>query len=670
MLLHVHLLAPLVIATFIYAAREEAQRAEEVDVAFENVSAEELPSDLPPLDDTPEPLADAAPDRSDRDRDKPKPKPKDQAVEKPEEKVAEEKPPEPEVVVPPQPPMPEPKPKTQTKSHEKIVDLDNDKEVEPPPDAKYLAQKNNRAEVETRDTRTNMDRDQKGDDGSQQPEGERKDDAEAGDDKEKIADLEQQESKLGRAAPEVTPRRENEAPAQNQQERTERQSPVLSLRDPSPRGHEVTPETVDPSLPHDPAGMLARAKPKGSFRDNEARNQAQGGKQLKLSLSGKDYEYLFGAEAKAERQLAQREQSSQVGKHTKRLDRVRSSLQNFIPEVTPGNRTALNTRAAPFAAFIARMHRNIHRLWGFGALEDWDELPSTSPFNDDSLASTLEIVLNRDGTVDKVTVVKASRYLPYDAAAIDTVYTAGPYPEPPRDIRSRNGKIYMHWTFHRDARQCATGWVDYFILNNPPKGGDLGVDDDAASEPAGDGAPPAGPRRLERNLGEGPRGTPASRAAIPAHEHSEHEHPGAEESQPAGGQGAERAAAGGSPRSGDGAAASVAREWFAAFARGDITAMNRRARFPFRSGAGVAAKSPDELGRMLRSLVAESPRRAMGEVRVETAAGLRKMIGKLPPGLDDGSGMLYAVTEVDGDTLILPLVATPQGWKAAGLIRR
>lgn len=667
MLLHVHLLAPLVIATFIYAAREEAQRAEEVDVAFENVTPEELPRDLPPLDDTPEPQADAVPDPTKRDRDKPKPKTEDEAVKKPEDKVAEEKPPEPEVAVPPLPPIPEPQPKTQTKSHEKIVDLDNEKEVEPPPDAKYLAQKNNRAEVETRDTRTNMDRDQKGEEGSQQPEGERKDDAEAGDDKEKIADLEDQKSKLGRAAPELTPRRENETPAQNQQEPVERRSPVLSLRDPAPRGHEITPETVDPSLPHDPAGMLARAKPKGAFRDSEARDQAQGDKQLKLSLSGKDYEYLFGAEAKAERQLAQREQSSQVGKHSKRLDRVRSSLQNFIPEVTPGNRTALNTRAAPFAAFIARMHRNIHRLWGFGALEDWDELPATSPFNDDSLASTLEIVLNRDGTVDKVTVVKASRYLPYDAAAIDTVYTAGPYPEPPREIRSKNGKIYMHWTFHRDARQCATGWVDYFILNNPPKGGDLGDGDESSSEPSRED-PPAGPRRLERNLGEGPRGTPAPRAAIPphAHEHPEHEHSEAEET----GAGGERAPAAAGPRAGEGAAASVAREWFAAFARGDVSAMNRRARFPFRSAAGVAAKSPDELGRMLRSLIAESPRRALGEVRVETAAGLRKMIGKLPPGLDDGSGMLYAVTEVDGDTLILPLVATPQGWKAAGLIRR
>ena len=154
-------------------------------------------------------------------------------------------------------------------------------------------------------------------------------------------------------------------------------------------------------------------------------------------------------------------------------------------EVKPGNQTALNTRAAPFAAFIARMHRNIHKLWGYGALEDWDDLPPNSPFNDDTLATVVEIVLNRDGSVEKVSIVKPSRYLAYDAAAIDTVYSAGPYPEPPREIRSKNGKIYVHWSFFRDARQCATSGVDYFILNNGPPGGDAGDGEDPPAPASG-----------------------------------------------------------------------------------------------------------------------------------------------------------------------------------------
>src|SRR4029453_9682626 len=112
------------------------------------------------------------------------------------------------------------------------------------------------------------------------------------------------------------------------------------------------------------------------------------------------------------------------GRFADRLDKIKSALENFIPEVRPGNQTALNTRAAPFAAFIARMHRSIHELWGFGFLEELEAKPASSPFNNRTLLSKLEIVLNGDGTVDKVTVIRPSGYLPYDVAAIDVVYSA------------------------------------------------------------------------------------------------------------------------------------------------------------------------------------------------------------------------------------------------------
>src|SRR5882672_3184136 len=135
---HGLLVAPVLVLVFIYAGREEAQRAEEVDVAFRDVSADELPADLPPLEDLT----------------------KEKTADKQSKK-------EPDVPIPPMPPMPEqapppPPPPPERKQHEKMVDLDSDKEVEPPKDAKFLAQKNNRAEVETRATDTNLEKAQKG----------------------------------------------------------------------------------------------------------------------------------------------------------------------------------------------------------------------------------------------------------------------------------------------------------------------------------------------------------------------------------------------------------------------------------------------------------------------------------------------------------------------------
>jgi len=320
-----------------------------------------------------------------------------------------------------------------------------------------------RAEEETRDTRTNLEKAQQGTDEASQAESKRRDDKEAGDDKTKIAEMEDQKSKAGRQAPENPPRVEPES-LQPEQQRA-KQSPVLSLRETAPRGHEITPETVDPSLPHDPAGLLARARSKSAFRDDDG-GKASHGQRVKLALSGHDYEYMFGTQAKADRQLSQKEMSTHMGRSVaRRMAQVRSSLENFIPDVKPGTKTVLNARRAPFAAFIARVHRQIHKYWGFGALEDWDSLPASSPFNNDALATMLEIVLNQDGTVGKITVVKASGYVAYDAAAIDAVFAAGPFPEPPQEILSSNGKVYFHWNFARDGRACGTEGVEYYILD-------------------------------------------------------------------------------------------------------------------------------------------------------------------------------------------------------------
>jgi TonB family protein len=470
LLLHLHLLVPLLIVVFIRAGHEEAERAEEVDIGFEKVEPEQLPADLPPLDDTPPPAVKDArtPKTSDRraEEEKKKPPPAPAPAE-PEKKVAETPPPTPSA--PPAPAPPPPVVPEKREAHEKIVDLDNDKTVEPPPNAKYLAQKNSRTEEETRATHTNLEREQKEGEtsaSSAKPAKKQPDNLPPGDDHEKVAELEDQPSKLGRKAPSVVPQVQPEALPPPEPRPSK--SPVLSLRESLPRSHEITPETVDPSLPHDPAGLLARERPKTAFRDAEGGRLSQG-QRVKLAMAGKDYEVLFGAEAKADRQLAQKQRSSHLGSQiSRRLAQVRSALENFIPEVKPGTRTVVNARAAPFAAFIARVHRQIHKFWGFGVLEDWDGLPGTSPFNDDKLMTTLEIVLNDNGTVNKIAVVKASGYMAYDAAAIDAVLAAAPFPEPPRDIVSNNGKIYFHWNFARDGRACGTEGVRYFILDNAP----------------------------------------------------------------------------------------------------------------------------------------------------------------------------------------------------------
>ena len=80
LLLHVQLLLPIGVLIWIFAGRHEAareaQRAQEMDVEFQDATAAELPKDLPPIEPPPDQL----------EPPKPQPKPKVAHEKKPEEK--------------------------------------------------------------------------------------------------------------------------------------------------------------------------------------------------------------------------------------------------------------------------------------------------------------------------------------------------------------------------------------------------------------------------------------------------------------------------------------------------------------------------------------------------------------------------------------------------------
>ena len=123
------------------------------------------------------------------------PTPEQKNLQKEPERLAEREPPQPTPAEQkPEPPKPDnktdnPKAEAVDLLHQKIVDLDMGKEVEAPADAKYLAQRNNRAERETRARQTNLDMAESGKA------------TQGSDDEEKIAHLrEQRSSRAGAAA--------------------------------------------------------------------------------------------------------------------------------------------------------------------------------------------------------------------------------------------------------------------------------------------------------------------------------------------------------------------------------------------------------------------------------------------------------------------------------------
>lgn len=381
-----------------------------------------------------------------------------------EVKVALVKPvePPPPQIKPPEPPQPAaaepPPPPPELPQNMRAVEVDDDKNVveEAPDDATHISDKNRDVAEETRATETNLEKESKGE-ATASAESDDTTSPEIGGPEERIAHLEEARSEFEEVKRESDHSGEDER-ARGQivgeagndgQNGTGAQQPgLLAMRGIGGRG----------------ALLDGRA---GDGR-REGRKGAPG---LKTDLDFEAYERIIGQDkAEEERRLARARMTARKGRWERKLEAVKSSLENFAPDIRPGNQTALKTRAHPFAVYLAGMHRRIHERWGFGFLEDLDGKSSSHPLNDMELVTVLELAVNPDGSIFKTTVVRTSGRTDFDVAAIDAVLSSAPYNKTPTAIRSVDQRVYLRWAFHRGPRQCGTFNAEPYILTSIPGG--------------------------------------------------------------------------------------------------------------------------------------------------------------------------------------------------------
>jgi TonB family protein len=132
----------------------------------------------------------------------------------------------------------------------------------------------------------------------------------------------------------------------------------------------------------------------------------------------------------------------------------------------PGTpRQPLADRAMPFARYITAMHRQIHPRFTHGFLSDIDARKDPA-YADQTLWTQLEIVVNGDGTIAKLDVVRPSSLQAFDDAVLASVRFAAPFPPPPQLIESVDGRVHLGWQFHRDERACGTFGADPHMLGS------------------------------------------------------------------------------------------------------------------------------------------------------------------------------------------------------------
>ncbi len=151
------------------------------------------------------------------------------------------------------------------------------------------------------------------------------------------------------------------------------------------------------------------------------------------------------------------------------LNRWKSAIENYVPHVKPGNQTALNTRAVPFANYLNAMHQRIHVIFADSFLASLDQFPKNHPLNNYDMHTELEIILNQtDGGVVTLGIVKTSGATAFDINALEAVNKAAPFGKPPSEIVSPDGNVYLHWEFHRNPDMACSTWFAYpYILKGP-----------------------------------------------------------------------------------------------------------------------------------------------------------------------------------------------------------
>jgi TonB family protein len=150
------------------------------------------------------------------------------------------------------------------------------------------------------------------------------------------------------------------------------------------------------------------------------------------------------------------------------FERWKSAIENYVAAVQPGNQTALNAAKSPFAGYIQAMHLRIHHLFADSFLDSLESLPKDHPLSNTKIFTRLEIVLNKEGQVAKLGVVKTSGLTAFDIAALDAVQRASPFGPVPGAIVSPDGKVYFQWDFHRDETACTTANARPYILGGTP----------------------------------------------------------------------------------------------------------------------------------------------------------------------------------------------------------
>ena len=127
----------------------------------------------------------------------------------------------------------------------------------------------------------------------------------------------------------------------------------------------------------------------------------------------------------------------------------RDSPDDFINGMKESDRTALNTKEFVFYGYFQRIREKLDRAWVpilRSSLAKIDRAGRHIASDMEHVTKVL-VFLNSSGDITRVKLVVASGLIELDQSAVSAFQTAGPFPNPPKDLIQDGNDVIIPWEF-------------------------------------------------------------------------------------------------------------------------------------------------------------------------------------------------------------------------------
>ncbi|MDG1482121.1 MAG: TonB C-terminal domain-containing protein [Myxococcota bacterium] len=103
------------------------------------------------------------------------------------------------------------------------------------------------------------------------------------------------------------------------------------------------------------------------------------------------------------------------------------------------DRTRLNAKEYLFHGYMMRIRRLVNFYWN----QNIQNMPRSEPLTKPSYTTVLDVVLDSNGALESIEVIQDSGSDVVDNCIIDAFRIAGPFPNPPEQLISKDGRVYL-----------------------------------------------------------------------------------------------------------------------------------------------------------------------------------------------------------------------------------